>query len=459
MTASTLVAKFNPITQLELEQIALKLQEWQGAQLQECLQTSRELGLGFYRPGGLVYLWCDFDPREPMVVALDGLPRAMKKIARPFTLFVRSHFDGKRLSKVEVDRSMGRVLKLIFEPGLRTEAPLEIELRLFPHGQNAVARSGKRSVSEYKLREIAQQDSESGDAKFDRSMLGARPWSEITAQWQERRERKTQAAPLDPAQAVSPARSNDETRAIEKKRRAIEALKLEIESKQNNIYRELGEWLKTQFELPAEQDVPEPWRSGVNFKLSLAENIEACFRRAKDLERKVVGTRARLEKVEKELEDLVASQQAPRSSHADFLLARSAHAEKPKRSLLEVAEARGRRHVIDANSLEVFIGKSAHDNLAILRRAQPFDYWLHLRDQAGAHAILRRTRHRVVTDREFALAGQWVAEQSLGKSARELAGQVFEIVIAECRFVKPIRGDRVGRVNYSNDRTLRFRCS
>ena len=125
-------------------------------------------------------------------------------------------------------------------------------------------------------------------------------------------------------------------------------------------------------------------------------------------------------------------------------------------NFLVKAEAKGRRHKI-GDDLEVYVGKSAADNLAILRRAQPFDYWLHLRERPGSHAILRRTRGRTVSDAELIEAGRWVIEQSTGQRVRELKGERFDLLIVECRFVRPIKGDRLGRVNYSNDRVIHIK--
>ena len=65
----------------------------------------------------------------------------------------------------------------------------------------------------------------------------------------------------------------------------------------------------------------------------------------------------------------------------------------------------------------------------------------------------------MVTDGEFLQAGQWVIEQSLGARASEHKGERFDMLIVECRFVRPIKGDRLGRVNYANDRVMSVRYS
>jgi hypothetical protein len=70
---------------------------------------------------------------------------------------------------------------------------------------------------------------------------------------------------------------------------------------------------------------------------------------------------------------------------------------------------------------------------------------------------MRRARSRQVTDQEFLEAGRWVVEQSLGRRANELHGERHDLLIVECRYVRPIKGDRLGRVHYTHDRVLTIR--
>lgn len=433
----------------EVGAIALELQGLLGAQLQECLQTPSELGLAFYLKGQLVWLWFDLEPLHPLVVRFYGRPPARKKLSRPLTLFLRSRFFGRRLASVMTDERQGRVLKLAFHRGNDEEEQgvCEIEVRLFPHGQNVIARDGEKSISESKPKDLA-----SGGAKVD--ARPPRPWEEIEGQWRAREFKKTARPPESVAARTSGGELSAAERAwkkaVEKKQRALELLQLEIEEKSSNRYAEVGEWLKSQTSLDDWRSVPAEWRDLLDPKLGLSGNIERAFQKAKDNARKISGTRARRQAVEEELAKL-------KSAGPNSFVARSSSEVSNKNDLLVRTEARGRRFKV-AEDLEVYVGKSAADNLALLRGAQPFDYWLHLREQASSHAILRRTRQRQVTDVEFVAAARWVVEQTLKKRAADLKGQRFDILIVECRYVRPIKGDRLGRVHYTHDRciTLRF---
>lgn len=428
-----------PLSAPELAGIAVEIESsFEGARLQDSFQTNSELGLAFHHRGASFWLWFDLDPRRPLVVRLPGeKPPARRKLQRPLTLFLKARFVGRRLKAARAEN--GRILVLSFHRGSDEavpEARCEIEVRLIPHGQNVIAHDGRSSVAEMKPKELPESSAGASDPS-------TRIWSEIEEAW-----RALQTAPTSSpggASSESAAREKDWRKQIEKKEKAVERMREELALKTSTVHSQVGEWLKANGNL----DVPEEWREHISFGKSLAWNIEQSFHRAKENARKSEGTRARLAQVERELTELKERGPAAAAKNS-----KSAGQAAP--NLLSAANARGRRFEL-ASDLEVFVGKSAADNLALLRRAQPFDYWLHLREQPGSHAILRRTRSRQVTDAEFATAGRWVVEQSVKKHANHLKGERFELLIVECRYVRPIKGDKIGRVNYTNDRVMVLR--
>jgi predicted ribosome quality control (RQC) complex YloA/Tae2 family protein len=94
------------------------------------------------------------------------------------------------------------------------------------------------------------------------------------------------------------------------------------------------------------------------------------------------------------------------------------------------------------------VGRSSRDNLALLRKARAWDFWLHLKDVPSAHAILQREKNQHLKDQDLNKAGKWLVEQSFRLKKEKYQGQRFEVVFAECRYVRPIKGDKVGRVTY-----------
>ncbi len=536
------------LTLLEVAQLAISAQDMVGAHLQDVFQTTTELGLGFYHERESVWLWLDLNPQRPMLARFRGRAPKRKKLMRPLTLFLRSNFSGRRLASIRADLDKGRIITLGFSRSREEESenpgPCEIEIRLFPRGQNVIARNGKKSVAETKPKDLAL----AGKTTFGESFLltdnplndvgknltggastdlnggastdlnggpgipavtvpktvpktvpenflekaqasesaintersfafledreTARTWEQLTEAWEHEQrlavsvkkdnqtsdQTESVASPTAGLQAGAQEAARilkEFERALQKKQIALERMhdEVRLKSTEAETYRLVGDQLKLQgtLECPIRD---EPWSSlwptHVDLERSLSWNIENTFTKAKERKRKLSGTQDRLAVVEKELIALRAK------GPSNFVKKKEKDSRDASANLLSKSDARGRRLTL-SEGLEIYVGKSAADNLALLRKAQSFDYWLHLRDQPGSHAIMRRSRNRVVTDNEFLLAGQWVIEQSLGVRAAEHKGQKFDMLIVECRFVRPIKGDRLGRVNYANDRVLSVR--
>ncbi|NJM10348.1 MAG: hypothetical protein HC883_05700, partial [Bdellovibrionaceae bacterium] len=51
---------------------------------------------------------------------------------------------------------------------------------------------------------------------------------------------------------------------------------------------------------------------------------------------------------------------------------------------------------------------------------------------------------------------EWYVRQHLGSKYKQHAGEKIQILIAECRHVRPIKGDRLGRVTYHNERVFTY---
>ncbi len=459
-----------PMSQWEVEDLGRELSTWVGAQLQEILidgqsrpeggQDPKSIRLGFFWSGGIRWLVFDYLIQAPCVVLFDGqsgvpmAPPKPAKIRRPIELFLRSAFVGKRLTKVSVRRDEGRALTLEFQ---NEPLPSRLEFKIAPHGRNLTAvgyetlrgKTIEKQISEFKPTVSRMV----GGKALEMTM---RPRHQLTQEWLERnpgrQKKEGQGKSHSEVAEVSSPKDRERERLIEKRRRALLKVQDEIAKKETSPAREIGEWLKESQALAVK---PE-WESFIDRRKSFSENLERLFRLAKTQERKVEGTRERARELEAEIKNLEtgALSSKERRDERDLSFSTSATAGK---DLFSQAGARGRKVEI-APDLLLYIGKNAAENLAILRKAQPFDYWLHIKDQPGAHAIVRRPRGREVKDAEFSKAGIALLEQSMKRRAIELKGEAYDILIVECRFVRPIKGDRLGRVHYSNDRVLRIRC-
>src|SRR6185312_17055747 len=107
---------------------------------------------------------------------------------------------------------------------------------------------------------------------------------------------------------------------------------------------------------------------------------------------------------------------------------------------LNKMEAHGRTLHL-SEDLTAVMGKSAADNIKILRRARAWDLWFHLRDFPSSHAVLFRNKGAKVSDSTMFQVAAWFVRQHFGSKAAGHVGEKFDIIVTECRFVRPIKGD------------------
>jgi predicted ribosome quality control (RQC) complex YloA/Tae2 family protein len=102
-----------------------------------------------------------------------------------------------------------------------------------------------------------------------------------------------------------------------------------------------------------------------------------------------------------------------------------------------------------SDGLVFYVGRTAGQNEEVtFRLAQPDDLWLHVRDAAGAHVVVRADGD--VPNRTL--------EQAAGVAAYFSAlrqSTSAEVVVTQRRFVRKIAGGPPGLVQYRNERTVR----
>ena len=101
------------------------------------------------------------------------------------------------------------------------------------------------------------------------------------------------------------------------------------------------------------------------------------------------------------------------------------------------------------------MGKNAKDNVQLLKSSQPWELWFHLKDYPSAYAITRRNKGVTIAHNEMIKMATWFATECF-KNKKEKSPTHIEVIVAETRFVKLLKGDRLGRVTYTNGKTLRI---
>lgn len=471
--------------------MVVQLRAWSGAQFQSItglhLSGSDDMlfELHFYlgrAGGGARVLILDLNRHSPQLWLLENdeeieawqaCSRAKRK--RPMELFLRSHFVGQRLLNVE-SRGPGQLaLQLSCEPeGL---AELEFSLRpLAPQFRALRIKDGRElQMTEFKPQDSSTRSSAGASAKGRESIV-AKPLpnseaanvteslaASFTGSLKLSRERTSKFLMALRADAQTPQASEAllSSKRPRRSKRAVDAVREEIAAKTLVPWRswadhilQYGEKVPPSF---VSSEAEAIWHREADLArqqgLKTHELAARFFELAKKLERKLEGTRKRLAELERLAAEDAQSGGEGQSARAHSKRKPVAESSTSKPSLLQQAEARGRSLAI-ADDLVFYIGKSAEDNLRLLRRAQSFDYWFHVRGRTGAHGILRRARGRVVSEAELQACARALVEQSLKKRAVDLRGESFDVSLCEVRFVKPVKGAK-GLVHFTHDRTLR----
>jgi predicted ribosome quality control (RQC) complex YloA/Tae2 family protein len=422
----------------EIDTLLAHLQPMVGARVQQIFVSERDIALQFYQDRGVQWLMFDMNPRAPVLLSQSSGPRRQPKTT-PALLFLRSHFLGKKLKKLVRDEHLGRVVHLEFAD----DQPLHIEVRLFPHGQNMILRAGEKIISLLRpkeLREEVRPQSE-GHGRIERTV------KEVEEEWLRSRQQST-TSPNTP-KAKAPSREQ----RLQKLKKAIAQIQDSIVTLNMGRFELAGQKLLELQSVPlAYAQAPEE----VSLELSLAQNIQNCFEAHKKHQVKVSGAAVRLADLQAEFDKIQLLNDAEYEDFVEQLPTPSSKTQRTPGKNVKVKELKTRKTTV-GRGWEVWVGRSGKDNLALLRRARAWDYWLHIKDEPGAHAILFRNKTEVVTDAVLMQAAQFLLFTSKEKSKSNLEGGAFEFLVAEVRHVQPIKGDRLGRVNVRESRTLSVR--
>lgn len=423
-------------TTAEVENVVGLLRPLVGTRLQEVLTNGSDVVLGFYSADGLLWLWLDLNATRPCLLPWSDLPLRPRQEKSPLHLFLRAHFVNRVLREVQFDGEHGRVVRFSLGGETEDDARVELEARLFPHGRNLIARAAGKSVAWQKPKPMTKTPEEYVREAEGPAHLPKRTLDELRAQWLDARQVKKTSK-----------RTPGDTRArleqdLARKQKALAKVKDELKRKLDMPWKDVGDWLKTHQSL----DVPVEWEPFVDKRRKLSWNIEECFRKARELDGKTYGTEQRLCILVTEIERVRELLAGPDS-------ALPAEPERPPPRPLKDLGAEGRTLRL-SQDVVVVAGKSAADNMKLLRKARAWDLWIHLRDYPSSHAILFRNKNANIGDAVLHQVFAWFIRNHFGQKHAEHGGERFDVLVAECRFVRPIKGDKIGRVTYHDERVF-----
>jgi predicted ribosome quality control (RQC) complex YloA/Tae2 family protein len=412
-----------PYSLKELQKHVFELQNLIGAQLQDIETHPKGLALSMYKRGQIWWI-LELSQQTPMsLVFFEHSPWGKKQSPKPVALFLNSHAKNLYLSKVELKKDAGRVLEVEW---MNSKKICQMEIQLIPKAVNVVVRTEEKSISWEKLKDLGTPPQIENE--MDRDL------TDIQSQWLEENSARSSTAQT---LALTPeAWEKQRQKDLLKKRRALEELQKQMSLDVGQKWKTLGELLKS-FEL---SELGSEWKEFLTKGIGRFEQMEQAFAKAKQLEGKKEGTQKRIEILQKEIAELEAMTEPPppKKQNKSAEMMKSAGAEGRIKRFGELTASRG---------------KSAADNMALLRRARAWDLWVHLRDYPSTHAIISLDKNQKVSDSVIREVALWVASES--KISQKLSsGSKLDVVVAECRFVRPIKGDKLGRVHYQNERVL-----
>jgi predicted ribosome quality control (RQC) complex YloA/Tae2 family protein len=401
------------LSYFELQQLQkFYLENLLGAQLQGAWSETKQVIFALYHLR-LYFLIFQFSKTQAQLVLMPESDfKKTKKESLPVTLFAWAHLKNQRVTNITMPVPNERILKFEFDSGGF------FEFRLIPGNCNLSVSNLTKVIWLQRPQAILAQANLS---KIEKPL-------DETLSWSFEKERIRYQAffgPTKKAQSV-------ELDFQKKRNKMIKNIEQDIEAKQKLIFdlkKELDQLMLLQDHYPTENlvglkvkvDLNQPW-------YHLKEHL---FETLKKWNQKVESSKLRLHEVQN---------QDPKS----YLKTQSTQEQISK--VMQKKQIKGR--FFEVQGFVVAYGKSGADSLKLLRAAQPWDLWFHVRDGVGAHFILRRQKHQSVPESVL---------QEVGIEVLKVAGLLSGgILVTEARFVFPIKGAAPGLVRYTHERVMHF---
>jgi hypothetical protein len=421
--------------------------------------------VSFYNKTLVLRLWQNFVSYDLILSAQWGqqgafliptpdVQRHPKNEKKPLLLFANTHFKDCLLIDIARDESIGRLLELEFSSGMAEpqtdskksdvtsgkanfEDSLKISLNLIPSALNISLTSGSKTVHLQKPKDIPVLNSVDLNALTSRGLeVLKNPWLKNrfgrNANVGEALIAKTNSSKTPPS---------GRKQEIAKKHKALIKVKKDLDNKSKSDFFDFASLMGSDPEA-AKIKFPELYDSKVNpHKLK-----DIYFEKHKNLAAKKTRVLERIQILEQEIQSL------EKQTDDQWLTRRD---QKKSKTLNVKAEVKARKFEI-AQDLVAYLGKSAQDNLKLLRSAKAWHMWCHVKDLPSAHMIIFKDKSRILTDSETQKALKWFVSE-IKTNTKGLNHSALDILMAECRYVKPIKGDKLGRVNYANEKVIHLR--
>ncbi len=413
--------------------------ELEQSQLQEVYATEDGLVLCFYRfqrEPRMTYLVFDLNRACPILLLHNENLWLKFKKTKPVSLFLNSHAKNQFFTSAHIGSQEGRVVHL--KIGLEKKQ-IQIEFRAIPKQPNFIVKAAGKTISWSPVLPLAKNDQQYVQMTNEEDV---RSLNYLMKEWKNSRflfSEKNESKALNPFEKWIKKQQQN----LLKKSKAVVAIETQIASFKNEEWSLVGEHIKNY----GLKNLKPEWSVYINYEEKLSYNIQKCFEKAKAAQHKIKGAAERLVLLKKEVLELTDL------SESKFQKSLILLENKQKKAAPRDLEGRLRKMELSGGEIVAYMGKSAVDNIKLLKQSKPHDLWMHLKDYPSAHAIIHRLKNKSLADEDIFKVAQWLLLQGLSKSQAHMGGK-YAVVCVECRHVKPLKGDKMGRVTYHNAREI-----
>ncbi len=181
--------------------------------------------------------------------------------------------------------------------------------------------------------------------------------------------------------------------------------------------------------------------------LSPIENAQALYQRAKRIRRGHPHVHARLRKIQGELSLLRKAADVYRAT---------GELDAGVQALIDVRQKQrppAKKAVpfrqVELEGYQIWVGKSARQNDALLKAASANDLWMHAKDYAGSHVVIRARGSESLPDAVIQEAARLAARYSKAEGERRV-----EVTMTRVKNVRKPKGAPAGLVNVRDTDTL-----
>ncbi|MDW8141480.1 MAG: NFACT RNA binding domain-containing protein, partial [Candidatus Bipolaricaulota bacterium] len=190
--------------------------------------------------------------------------------------------------------------------------------------------------------------------------------------------------------------------------------------------------------------------------LTPVENAQKRFERAKKLKRAKLKLRERhallhqeLQKLEQIARDLPSAGDLAVYREAVHALGYSSESRDDEEQSQSEPTSEPRLFLI--RGYRVLVGRSSRENDELVRQASREDYWLHARDRAGAHVIVKNPQRREIPSDVLEQAAQLAAYYSKGRDAKRVP-----VSYTRVKYLRKPKGARPGAVLMTHEEGTLF---